>query len=247
MPTPGDFIIQFVDLYYVYSLEYYDDQAHYASATVTVAPGGTVTGIDAQLVITTISGRVTTAGEPLTNVSVSAYGDESGGSAMTNANGEYTIDGLGPGDHVIQFVDLDYVYSPEYYDDQAHDADANLVSVTVGENLTGIDAVGHHHDLRPRHQRRRRTPHERQRRRLRRRWQWRVHRRQRRVHHRHAHLRRLRHPVRRPRLRLQHRVLRQPDRLRLANLVSVTAGQNLSGIDAVLCPHGCADRHRRRR
>ncbi|MGH2834002.1 MAG: carboxypeptidase regulatory-like domain-containing protein [Solirubrobacteraceae bacterium] len=95
-----------------------------------------------------VSGKVTSAGAPLKNAFVCAFGSGFG-CATTNAGGEYTIEHLPPGSYKVEFSPGevckvicrpggDYVF--QYYNNQLLVENANVVSVKTGETTTGINA-----------------------------------------------------------------------------------------------------------
>ena len=95
---------------------------------VTLAPGGS------------ISGRVTNeAGVGLYRAEVCADGE----CDYTNTSGGYTIEGVGTGSHEVEFYDPLGEYVGEYYNNVSltTPAAANLVAVTPGQAVTGIDAA----------------------------------------------------------------------------------------------------------
>ena len=122
--------------------EYFSDKADLPSAeavdpganvgTVTLAPGGS------------ISGRITNdAGAPLHR----ARACSAGNCDDTDANGVYTIEGVGTGANVVEFSDPIDEYVGEYYNNVALDADGDpvsaptVVNVGPGAAVTGIDAA----------------------------------------------------------------------------------------------------------
>jgi len=124
--------------------EYWQDAATSDAATpVSVAAGGTVSGISAQLAVGgTITGTVTGPdGTALSGVSVTAWGGGgSSGSADTAADGTYTIIGLNTGSYTVEFEPEDSSLAPEYWQDAATSSSAMRVGVTAGGTVPGIDA-----------------------------------------------------------------------------------------------------------
>jgi hypothetical protein len=129
-----------------YVTQFYNGKSTYAEAQpVTVTAGGTVSGIDAKLAEGgRITGRVTDAstGAAIERAIVCAFGSnpESGGCALTNANGEYTITGLVGGEYKVGFASpLTYVV--QYYNNKGTLSEADAVSVLAGSTVSGIDAA----------------------------------------------------------------------------------------------------------
>ncbi|MDP3984497.1 MAG: cell wall-binding repeat-containing protein [Acidimicrobiia bacterium] len=90
-----------------------------------------------------ISGTVVDAAtdEPIASLVVRAVlGSTTKAQVTTDASGHYSLDGLTPGDYLVQFSGLNYLYLPEWWDDHEFSVDADLVTVTWGEDTTGIDA-----------------------------------------------------------------------------------------------------------
>jgi 5-hydroxyisourate hydrolase-like protein (transthyretin family) len=130
--------------------EYYDDQPDLASATnVIVNTNSTIGGIDADLARSgKITGTVTdsTTGEPLQDVSASAYDstDTFVASGVTNESGVYVLDhDLPTGAYRLRFSAQIFEsvtrYATRYYSDKATLADATPVNVTAPDTTTGID------------------------------------------------------------------------------------------------------------
>ena len=128
-----------------YVSEYFDDERRWESAaTLSVAAGSDLLGIDAELELGgSISGRVTNAGGmPLEGVFVLASPSVPalGGYARTAADGNYTVYGLGAGTYRVHFVDFSETYAEEYFDNHASSMAATLVSLDDRELVSGIDA-----------------------------------------------------------------------------------------------------------
>jgi len=90
-----------------YATQYYRDQPNPAFATdVTVRPLGTANGISSELVPGgSISGRLTSAGKPASEVCVGAQNvsaEDDQGVATTSSNGDYTIYGLNSGNYELE-------------------------------------------------------------------------------------------------------------------------------------------------
>jgi Carboxypeptidase regulatory-like domain len=90
-----------------YATQYYKDKPSPAGAThIKVRPLRTVKGLDSKLVAGgTISGRLTSAGKPATQMCLYAQNvsvDDDFGGGFTNSKGYYTIDGLNSGRYEIE-------------------------------------------------------------------------------------------------------------------------------------------------
>lgn len=142
----GDYLINFGSPTGQLRDQFYSDVDTRALATTVVAtPPQFVSNIDAQLrVASSISGTVTDGVSPLQNISVDAYSEQLNAfrSAETDANGEYTLDGLAPAsDWRVTFYDnFGGQYAIEFYDNAAVSRDAQLIVLAEGQQLSGIDA-----------------------------------------------------------------------------------------------------------
>lgn len=88
-----------------------------------------------------ISGRVTDpGGAGVENVWVYADASNGGGSTFTAADGTYTIGGLPTGSYKVFFDGSNDGYAPEYYDGKTDWDSADRVSVTIGQQTSGINA-----------------------------------------------------------------------------------------------------------
>jgi hypothetical protein len=136
-----------------YLTQFYADKFSRAEAQpVTLTAGGTVSGIDAELVKINGGGFTGTVvssetERPLEGIEVCAY--ETGGEglfgacAKTESRGEYTITGLPAGEYKVEFFSpansgLNYV--TQYYKDQSLASQATTVRVTTGNLDPSIDA-----------------------------------------------------------------------------------------------------------
>jgi hypothetical protein len=128
---------------------YYGNAATIASAqTITVGSGQAVTGLTIQASqAATITGTITAArgDAPLGGLEVDAV-DANGSSvasAITNADGTYTIAGLPAGSWHIEVVGGEAFggtfYQTEYYGGKTTEAGSKTVTVAAGQNLTGIN------------------------------------------------------------------------------------------------------------
>jgi hypothetical protein len=136
--------------------QYYEEKSLFSDATpVDIKVEGEVQpGIDAKLQEGgKVSGTVTDAvtHKPLAGVEVVASGAVGGGEegfggyAETNANGEYTILGLGSGTYKIEFSGpggpTKDEYITQYYNGQSSFASGNLVTANQGSTTPGINAA----------------------------------------------------------------------------------------------------------
>jgi protocatechuate 3,4-dioxygenase beta subunit len=131
-----------------YANQYYNKQSSFGGASlVSVTEGSATSGIDAEMLQPgKITGRVTSSsGVPIANVSVDIYDSgfdfEPNRFAATNANGEYTIEGLQEGEYKVAFFPENSAYLPQYYNGQTTLASSNPVLVTAGGVASGINAT----------------------------------------------------------------------------------------------------------
>ena len=132
---------------YEYVNQWYHDKSTFETADpVTVTENMVTTGINATLELGgKITGRVTvlSTGLPITDAYVTAY-DERGDYyswASVDAEGTYTLTGLGTGVYRLRFFPWDRNYLEEYYANKLDLATADPISVTAGNVITGIDAA----------------------------------------------------------------------------------------------------------
>lgn len=130
--------------------EWYSDKANYSTSDVVEVTAGNETfGVDANLVTgARISGVVTnSAGAALKDTCVDAFEGRSGiyaSSKRTDAAGGYALDSLPAGSYTVRFSDCDGMAPAlltEWYDNQPYQSSAQLVSVSAGGQVTGINAV----------------------------------------------------------------------------------------------------------
>ncbi|MDQ0209547.1 carboxypeptidase regulatory-like domain-containing protein [Arthrobacter bambusae] len=129
--------------------QWYKNAATQAAATaVTVTAQQDLTGIDATLVKgATISGTITApAGVNLTSVSVSAFplGNSSlpyRPSAQVAADGTYKLTGLPAGNYNLDFSGYNSGALDQWYSNAATQATATAVTVTAGQDMTGMNAT----------------------------------------------------------------------------------------------------------
>jgi len=144
----GEYKIEFNPVGQDYLHQYYDGaESSSQAASVSVSAGSITTGIDAALPAGgEITGQVTSASgnAALAGIGVCAQGSSGGwipACATSNANGEYTLEGLATGEYKIEFYPDDGTnYLAQYYKDKSSFAQATPVSVTAGATTTAIDA-----------------------------------------------------------------------------------------------------------
>ena len=115
----------------------------------SVTVGTNITGLNATLAAgATISGTVTNAsGSPVTNVCVYATSTSGSGSAQSGTDGTYTITGLPTGSYAIRYSNCSSGTNviTQYFNNtpsgSATEAGSLAVAVTVGTNITGLNAT----------------------------------------------------------------------------------------------------------
>jgi len=149
----GEYVVLFF-AFEGYEFQYYNGATEVKNATkIAVTPPNTVSGINAALVATapppesgSIAGRVTAeaGGAPLEHIVACTFSEETfaEGCAETNANGEYTIEGLTGGEYVVFFFPAfeEQNYVSEYYKDVLKEEEATPVPVVAHNTASGIDA-----------------------------------------------------------------------------------------------------------
>ena len=113
---------------------------HGAPTTVAVTDGATITA-DTTLASTrgTIDGTVTDPGGPLEGVlamTVDIGTGQPGAGDLTDPNGDYSVPGLAPGNHIVEFLDLTGGHTIEFYDDNPTSVTATVLAVTGGSAIT---------------------------------------------------------------------------------------------------------------
>ena len=142
---PGDYkvLFGFANVNSPYAQEWYDDAFDEASAdAVSVADGAAVTGIDAELAVgARVAGRLTTpAGVGVDNGGVCAHRlaldglhPPYFGSAQTDADGFFVVQGLPPGTYRLEFYDATRDVG-EFWNDKASLDAADDIVLTVGQS-----------------------------------------------------------------------------------------------------------------
>lgn len=144
---PGTYHVSFSDDNGVYAHQTYLGAFDVHSGTDIVVPAGTqVPDINVSLdPAANITGTVTDGSTPLENILIGAYywtGSYwlGAGDAYTDADGHYTISGLGAGTYRVQFMDWNNQYLAETFDNVASlDSGLDLVLAT-GATISNIDA-----------------------------------------------------------------------------------------------------------
>jgi hypothetical protein len=143
--TDGSYVVEFWAPSLGYVRQYFDSRTSFEDADeVTIAAGGTVSNVDAEMEQGgEIEGRVTAAasGAGIEEVEVCAYSLTAfGGCELTDFAGDYTIAGVPSGSYVVEFWAEFLGYQTRYYDEDASFEDANLVAVFAPDTTTGINA-----------------------------------------------------------------------------------------------------------
>ena len=128
--------------------QWYNNAETFAdAATVTLAKGQDLTGINAALVKgSSISGKVTApSGTDLTNIRVSAYSGDSlfddAGNVQVGADGTYRLSGLRAGSYKLQFAGYQSGALTQWYNNADSFSTANAVDVAAGQDVANINAT----------------------------------------------------------------------------------------------------------
>jgi hypothetical protein len=146
----GEYGVEFWGRPLNYVPQYFDSQVNWWERTPVLVGAAPVSDIDAEMVEGGgVEGIVKkeVGGAPVEEASVCAwtiFGEEFGGCAETDSDGEYTIQGMPEGEYEIEFWAAEQGLLTQYYDHKDHWSEANPVTVTVGAVTPAIDA-----DLRP--------------------------------------------------------------------------------------------------
>ncbi|PJJ65646.1 carboxypeptidase regulatory-like domain-containing protein [Compostimonas suwonensis] len=152
IPSGDDMVVQFGSGSGTLLGEYYDDapSAFFAQAfTFTDEEPQTLTGIDAELALgSVISGHVSGSdGSSVDGVYVNIQRVPSGSGnsffgGQVEADGDYSITGVAPGDYRVTFSGTPGGLMGQYYDGVYDQGSATLVTVAGnGQTVTGIDAI----------------------------------------------------------------------------------------------------------
>jgi protocatechuate 3,4-dioxygenase beta subunit len=146
---PGSYRLRFGPSAGTGIAEWYDNSPSRAGAMViNVSEGGVLTDVDAELALTsTISGTVTDhEGNPLAGVTVAAYSPSNiwvaNATAVTAADGTYTVQGLAPGSYRIRFgPPTGSGLRVEWYDNSPTRAGGTLINLAGGLAVTSVNAA----------------------------------------------------------------------------------------------------------
>ena len=143
--VPGMYRIGAEGKHLGYVNELYNDKLRWEDADlITVEASQDLTGIDFALSTgATISGSVVDAetGTPIRGAAIRAEHDAGAGDswANTDRDGTYTLEGLPPGRWRIVANAQERGYIEQFYNDKPGWDEADLVSVSAGDAVTGID------------------------------------------------------------------------------------------------------------
>ncbi len=148
----GEYEVEFLPQSGNYLAQFYNDKPTFAAASkVAVAAGADSSDVNAALAAGgQIEGTVYEPGGSVgaADVEATVYNasDEFVGSAVTAANGTYTVSSLAGGNYEVGFTALpaDYTpgeYAPQYYKGAASLAEATAIIVVAGTPNTGINAT----------------------------------------------------------------------------------------------------------
>jgi uncharacterized surface anchored protein len=150
----GDYKVQFSDFCddeVNLATEWFNNKRTFSGADkISVTAPSSTASVDAALGLAgSISGTVTdeATGQPLGNICVDAFDPSTGdfmSGAVTDQAGKYSVEGLPSGDETLLFSDqcdesIDHAF--EFYNDRSNFGDADPVSVTAPNDMTGIDAA----------------------------------------------------------------------------------------------------------
>jgi hypothetical protein len=144
---PGDYLVRFNPTDNHLHRWYNGAPTHETAQQVEVQDGLTTTGIDAVLPPGgAIAGRVTDESGTVPVLLVDVDLHKSTGEEVTDVNesrelsGSYRLEGIPTGDYKVYFDTFCGAYRPEWWNDAATQAAADVVHVTEGSTVGGIDA-----------------------------------------------------------------------------------------------------------
>ncbi|MGV1049321.1 MAG: MSCRAMM family protein [Solirubrobacterales bacterium] len=143
--TPGEYAVEFWPGPLDYAGQWFDSRSFSEEPDpVVVVSGLTTTEIDAELERNgEIEGRVVSDAPghpPLEGIEVFAGGAAGYGFAVTDEDGEYTIDRLAPGTYKVGFWAIEGGYVTQYFDGEPSWEAADPFAVTATTTTPGIDA-----------------------------------------------------------------------------------------------------------
>jgi hypothetical protein len=146
--APGTYRILFRNNGLDFVSEWYSDRYTLQTASdVTVIAGSTTSNVNAQLAASgTISGTVTDGSTGVSGVRVDLYDtylNSAGLMAMTDASGNYTLRAIPAGNYKVLFNTSTTAANVirEWYNDKSTATAADTITVTAGGTLSGINAV----------------------------------------------------------------------------------------------------------
>jgi hypothetical protein len=141
--APDTYFLSFSDPNGIYPYGVYSDHGFTRdTATPIVVTTADISGIDVDLSMTSISGKVTgPGGTPLPGISVGACPPNQKGclGSTTTDDGTYTIAGMAPGSYLVYFNDELATYAGGLYTSGGYSASGPGTLVTVPPDATGID------------------------------------------------------------------------------------------------------------
>jgi hypothetical protein len=140
----GSHTVEFIANGQLYADQWYDGKSRAGEAsTLNVTSGENASNINAVLAPdASVSGTVTAAnGRPLSGVMVEAVGVEGGASvsALTAADGSFSIPGLAAGQYTVRFNGNGKYFAEQWYDHAATEAAALILMLAPGEERQNIN------------------------------------------------------------------------------------------------------------
>jgi hypothetical protein len=144
----GEYEVEFLPANLSYLAQYFNGKSLISEGEeVSVSPGETTSGIDAELtegglITGTVTGASTKAGiEGIEVCLYKASGEYAGYCTSTGASGEYRLQGLVGGEYRVGFYgNSAHDYVTQYFSDRLLFSEAKAVSVAAGGTASGIDA-----------------------------------------------------------------------------------------------------------